>query len=162
MAVNVIAAIRHANAPLLRGNVKFTALEIAHRLNKSGYGHVSYQMMAWKTGYSRRTAINHMHKLVAMGIFAKTVYKLRDGYAINLYRCLLQIPAFYRTSPHTQAGESSARTLPTPRGEEAKELSLRDEIAQLRKGMRLWSQGSDQFNACQEKIAALQALQRPG
>jgi hypothetical protein len=36
MASNVLAAIRRC--PQLKGNKKFTSLEVAHLMNKSGYG----------------------------------------------------------------------------------------------------------------------------
>jgi hypothetical protein len=155
MASNILAAIRHA--PQLKGNLKFTALEVAHRMNRSGFGHVSYQFMAYKTGYSRRTVIRHMHKLTAMHIFQKTVYKLQSGFAINLYRCLLPIPAFYRASPATTHGDSVTPTLPTPKTAEAKELSLKEEIRLQRKGLQFLMEGSDRYQACLEKIAALEA-----
>ena len=70
-------------------------------MNGSGYGRVAYQLMAYATGYCRRTAIRHMHRLVTLGIFAKTVYRLANGYAINLYKCLLPREAFYRAAPQS-------------------------------------------------------------
>lgn len=155
MASNIIAAIRHA--PQLKANLKFSAQEIGHRMNAQGYGHISYSFMSYKTGYSRRTCIRHIRQLVAMGIFAKTIYRTANGYMVNLYRCLLPIPAFYRASPATTHGDSVTPTLPETRRTEAKELSLRQEIAQLRKGMRLWREGSEQYNACLEKLQVLEA-----
>jgi hypothetical protein len=160
MAVNVIAAIRHAKQ--LRGNVKFTALEVGHRLNKSGYGHVSYQFLSFKTGSSRRTVIRHMHKLTAMHIFQKTVYRTANGYAINLYKCLLPIPAFYRATPAMAHSDSLTPMLPEARGGDAKELSLAEEIRLQRKGLQFLSEGSPIYQACLEKIAALEVMQRPG
>ena len=155
MSANIIAALRSENQ--LHGNLKFTAIEVGHRMNTSGYGRVAYQMMAYATGYSRRTAIRHMHKLVRMGIFAKTVYRLANGYAINLYKCLLSPPAFYRRAPATTHGDSVTPTLPTPKTAEAKELSLKEEIRLQRKGLQFLMEGSDRYQACLEKIAALEA-----
>ena len=156
MSANIIAAIRRENQ--LRGNQKFTALEIGHRMNSSGYGHVAYQMMAHATGYSRRTAIRHMHKLVAMGIFAKTVYRLANGYAINLYKCLLSPPAYYRSAPVTTHGVSVSSILPTPKTDTEKNLSLREEIRRLEKGMHFLEPGGIPYEASREKLQRLQEM----
>lgn len=154
MSRNIIAAIRHA--PQLHGNVKFTALEVAHLMNKSGYGRVAYTFMAMKTGYCRRTVIRHMHELTAMHIFEKTVYRLKNGYAINLYKCLLPIPVFYLATPHGSSGDTLTPMLPTPGGKEEKSLSLREEIRLQRKGLQFLMEGSDRYQACLEKIRMLE------
>jgi hypothetical protein len=156
MARNIIAAIRHT--PQLHGNLKFTALEIAHLMNKSGYGRVAYTFMAMKTGYCRRTVIRHMHQLTDMHIYEKTVYRLHNGYAINLYKCLLPIPAFYRAAPHGSSGDSMSPMLPDPKAEEGKLLSLREEIRLQRKGLQFLMEGSDRYQACLDKILALEAV----
>jgi hypothetical protein len=118
-------------------------------------------MMSYKTGYSRRTAINHMHKLVALRIFSKTVYRLKFGNAFNLYKLLLPVPRLSRTIPSVGKGESAARTLPEPKTGEAKELSLEEELRRLRKGLRFLSNpDTPMYQACIEKIAALEALQQ--
>jgi hypothetical protein len=157
MATNVLTAIRHC--PQLRGNLRFTACEIGHLMNTSGYGRVAYQYMAHKTGYCRRTMISHMDKLVRLGIFAKTVYRLKFGNAINLYRCLLSLPRLACPSASVSKGASSARTLPTHKTEE-KELALGEEIRLLRKGLLfLTDTESEIYTSCQERIATLEALQ---
>ena len=159
MASNIIAAIRHASQ--LHGNIKFTALEVAHLMNKSGYGRVAYTFMAMKTGYCRRTVIRHIHQLTAMHIYEKTVYRLRNGYAINLYKCLLPVPAFYRAAPHGSSGDSVASILPPPKAEEGKSLSLEKKLEQARKGLRfLTNPNSPMYQACMERIAALEAVRR--
>jgi hypothetical protein len=159
MATNILAAVRQC--PCLHGNLKFTALELAHRMNAQGYGRVAHQMMAWKTGYSLRTAFRHMRTLLDLRVFAKTVYRTANGYGINLYRCLLSIPAFYRAAPATTHHDSLTSTLPTPKAAEEKSLSLREELARHRKGLRfLTNTESPMYQACVEKIAALEALQR--
>jgi hypothetical protein len=160
MATNVLTAIRHCAS--LHGNVKFTALEIAHLMNRSGYGRVAYQYMAHKTGYCRRTMITHMDKLVRLGIFAKTVYRLKFGNAINLYRCLLALPRLACPSSTVSKGANSAQTLPTPKAEE-KELSLQEEIRLLRKGLVfLTDTESEIYKSCQERITTLEALMHGG
>jgi hypothetical protein len=155
MASNIIAAIRHA--PQLKGNLKFTALEIGHRMNRSGYVRMAHQMIAWKTGYSLRTAYRHAAQLCAMGIFQKTVYRTASGYGWNLYKCLLPLPAFYLASPATTHGDSVSGTLPPAKTEEEKSLSLREEIRLQRKGLQFLMEGSDRYQACLEKIRALEA-----
>ena len=110
MAINIITAIRHCDK--LKSNLKFTAIEVAHLMNAQGHGRLTYTFMALKTGYCRRTAINHMHRLVELGIFRKTVTRLRFGHAWNLYQCLLPLLPFYRTAP---AVTQSARPLASPR-----------------------------------------------
>ena len=154
MSAAILSAIRHCSQ--LHGNLKFTALEIAHLMNKSGYGRVAYTFMAVKTGYCRRTAIRHMHQLTNMHIFEKTVYRLRNGYAINLYKCLLPVPAFYRAAPHGSSGDSVSPMLPDSKAEEGKLLSLREEIRLQRKGLQFLMEGSDRYQACLEKIQALE------
>jgi hypothetical protein len=61
MASNIIAALR----PMahLRGNTLLIATELAHRMNASGYGRVSYQFLAWKAHCCRRTAITQIGRL---------------------------------------------------------------------------------------------------
>lgn len=158
MASNVVAAIRRC--PQLNGNKKFTAQEVAHLMNKSGYGRVAYTFMAMKTGYCRRTVIRHMRYLTDERIYEKTVYRLQNGYAINLYKCLLPIPAFYRASPHGSSGDRLSPILPPAKAKEEKSLSLREEIARLRKGMRWWTEDSEQYAACLDELARLEALEQ--
>ena len=147
MSTPVITALRHDRR--LKGNLKFTALEIGHRMNAQGYGRIAYQMMAYATGYCRRTAIRHMHRLIDMGILAKTVYKLQNGYAINLYKCLLAVPAFYRDRPQRASGDRMSSILPDPKTEEEKALSLREELERHRKGLRfLTNPESEIYKAC--------------
>ena len=158
MAINIISAVRHCDK--LHGNLKFTAIEVAHLMNTQGYGRVAYTYMAVKTGYCRRTAIRHMHRLVTGRIFAKTVYKLQNGYAINLYKCLLPRVAFYRAAPQSRTSDSVAPILPDPKTEE-KALSLEAELERARKGLRfLTNPASPIYQACLEKIAALEALRQ--
>jgi len=156
MSTNIIAAIRSEKQ--LHGNLKFTAIELGHRMNQSGYGRVAYQMMAHATGYSRRTAIRHMHKLVAMKIFAKTVYRLANGYAINLYKCLLSPPAYYRAAPAMTHGDSVSSILPPPKTDTEKNLSLREEIRRLEKGMHFLEPGGIPYEASREKLQRLQEM----
>ena len=86
------------------------------------------------------------------------MYRLTNGYAINLYKCLLPIPAFYLATPHGSSGDSVSPILPDPKAEEGKLLSLREEIRLQRKGLQFLMEGSDRYQACLEKILALEAV----
>jgi hypothetical protein len=48
--------------------------------------------------------------------------------------------------------------LPDPKAEEGKSLSLREEIRLQRKGLQFLMEGSDRYQACLEKIQALEAV----
>jgi hypothetical protein len=84
MSRPIIAALRQQKQ--LRGNTFHVATELAHRLNPSGYGRVSYQFLAWKSHCCLRTAITQVKNLIAEGLFRKTVIRTREGYAWNLYQ----------------------------------------------------------------------------
>jgi hypothetical protein len=53
-------------------------------MNRSGYGCVSYQFLAWKAHCCRRTAITQIANLIAQDHFRKTVIRTKEGYAWNL------------------------------------------------------------------------------
>src|SRR5262245_42237062 len=86
MATQIIAALRPDKR--LRGNTFIIAKELAHRMNSSGYGRVSYQFLAWKAHCCRRTAISQIAKLTdpALGLFRKTVIRTKTGNTWNLYQ----------------------------------------------------------------------------
>jgi len=70
------------------------------------------------------------------------------------------VPAFYRDQAQRASGDRMSPTLPTPKTEEEKALSLRDELERHRKGLRfLTNPDSPMYQACVERIAALEALQ---
>lgn len=159
MSTQIISAIRSHGQ--LHGNKKFTAIEVGHLMNTSGYGRISYEMMGYKTGYSRRTAIRHMHALVAMQIFSKTVFRLANGYAINLYKCLLPIRAFYRAAPATTHGDNVTPILPPPKAEEEKSLALREEIRRQQWALDHLPMATVARESCQERLTQLLALTHP-
>ena len=156
MAINIIAALRHQ--PQLRGNTFLIAVELAHRLNGSGYGRVSYQFLAWKAHCCRRTAVTQIARLVALGLIRKTVLHTKEGYAWNLYQ--YRGPLGHTASPPvTTHGAKLARTLPPP--EREKDRSLREDLENQKKGLRfLTNPDSPIYQACLERIAALEALRR--
>ncbi len=158
MAIQIIAALR--TQPQLRGNTFLIAVELAHRLNGSGYGRVSYQFLAWKAHCCRRTAVTQIARLVALGLIRKTVLRTREGYAWNLYR--YRGPLVHTASPPvTTHGARPASTLPDPARE--KDRSLREDLERQRKALRLgiMTAGSDAWHKTCEEIARLEALLTP-
>lgn len=172
MSTQILAAVRQH--PQLSGNLKFTALEIAHRMNKAGYVRMAHQMMAWKTGYSLRTAYRHEARLTARRdpktdapnptrVFAKTVYRTAGGYGWNLYKCLLPIPAFYRAAPALARSATGTGTLPPAKTAEAKECSIEQELRGQRRVLaNAANKASPLYDHCREAIARLEALRRDG
>jgi len=149
MAVNLLAVLRQH--PQLKGSLKFTALEIAHRASSSGFVRVSYGYLASKTGLTIQTMITHVKRLEALGILRKQkVWLSARRCAVNLYTLLIR-------ARHTCATQKISEKLPEARGGEAKELSLAEEIRLQRKGLQFLSEGSPIYQACMEKIAALEA-----
>ena len=117
MATNILSALRPRVQ--LRGNTFLIATELAHRMNSAGYGRVAYQFLAWKAHCCRRTAITQVGNLIGMGLFRKTVFRTKEGYAWNLYQYIG--PRVHTASPPvTTHGARVASTLPTPKPEEEK------------------------------------------
>lgn len=157
MATNIISAMRRSDK--LRGNTFLIAVELAHRMNSAGYGRVSYQFLAWKAHCCRRTAVTHIARLVTLGLLTKTVIRTREGYAWNLYQ--YRGPLSHTASPPTAAhGASPASTLPD--AEREKDRSLREDLENQKKGLRfLTNPHSPGYQACLERIAALEAVRMP-
>jgi hypothetical protein len=155
MATNIISAVRHCDK--LHGNTFLIAVELAHRMNGSGYGRVSYQFLAWKAHCCRRTAVTQIARLVALGLIRKTVMRTREGYAWNLYQYRGALG--HTASPPVKAhGASPASTLPPP--EREKDRALREDLERQKKGLRFWTPGSAQWTKTCEEIARLEALRR--
>jgi hypothetical protein len=156
LATQIIAALR--TQPQLKGNTFLIATELAHRMNSSGFGRVSYQFLAWKAHCCRQTAVTHIAKLIDLGLITKTVLRTREGYAWNLYQ--YRGPRVHSASPPvTTHGPKGGRTLPPP--EREKDTALREDLETQKKGLRfLTNPDSPMYQACLEKITALEALQR--
>lgn len=109
MSALIIAALR--NEKQLHGNLKFTAIELGHLASRSGHARVSYDTLARKTGYHKRTIIRHVHRLLAMGILVKQMVRLTlTRFAVNSYRFL--------TAPdplHKRSSDRLAPALPKER-----------------------------------------------
>jgi hypothetical protein len=153
MSTAILAALRTQTQ--LQGNTFLIATELAHRMNGSGYGRVSYQFLAWKAHCSRRTAFRQIARLLEMGLISKTVIRTREGYAWNLYQ--YRGPRVHSASPPvTTHGDSLSATLPDP--EREKDTALRQDLERQKKGLRFWTPGSAQWTKTCEDIARLDAL----
>ena len=153
MSTSIIAAIRQL--PQLKGSLKFTAIEIAHRASSSGHARISYGYLAHKTGQSIKTMIRHVHRLISMGLLRKQTVRLTlTRFAVNAYTFLIPgvRPLHKRSTP--TVGE----ILTEP--EREKEHSLRQEIESLTKGMRFLTPGSEPYQSSFEKLIYLEALRR--
>ena len=158
MAINIIAALRHQ--PQLRGNTFLIAVELAHRLNSSGYGRVSYHYLAWKAHCCRQTAITHIARLLELGLIRKTVIRTRAGYAWNHYQYIG--PRTQTAAPPVTAhGQKGGSTLPDPGRE--KDTALRVDLERQKKALRLglMTEGSNAWHKTCEEIARLEALLAP-
>ena len=152
MSAAILSAIRsHAQ---LKGSLKFTALEIAHRASSSGFVRVSYGYLASKTGLSIQTMIAHVKRLEALGILRKQkMWLSARRCAVNLYTLLIR-------ARHTCSTQKTYEKLPEAREGQEKFGTLREDIDRLRRGMRLWTVGSEQYLACLEKVQTLEAIAR--
>jgi hypothetical protein len=168
MSTHILSDIRHCTQ--LSGNTFLVALELAHRLNSQGYGSVSYQFLAWKVHCSKRTAQRQVAALTDTEtetrrtarrsavpiLFRKTIIRTKTGNAWNLYHYIG--PRLSRAAPPaTTQGDTVAPILPPP--EREKEQSLRHELENLRKGLRLYgTPGTAHWHATMAKITTLEAL----
>src|SRR5918992_204512 len=67
MSKHIITSVR--KLPQLKGSLLLTAIELAHRADSyHGCVSVAYSYLASKTHQSRRTAMRHIRRLIALGI----------------------------------------------------------------------------------------------
>ena len=157
MSTTILAALRTRTQ--LHGNTFLIATEIAHRMNGSGYVRMAYAYIAVKAHCCERTAMRQVARLVEeYGVFRKYVFRTKYGNAMNLYQYRGTIP--HRASPPvTTQGDTVSSSLPDP--EREKDTALRQDLEHQRKGLRfLTNPDSPGYQACLEKITALEALQQ--
>lgn len=155
MSLAIITAIRQL--PQLKGALKFTAIELAHRAGGSGHVRVAYSYLAQKTGLSVRTIMRHIRRLIDLGIVEKHTTRLaRTRCAINLYVFTIRasVPL------HTRACDRTSQKLPETGKGEAKWGKLREAIETLARGMRLLTPGSVPYTSCLERLQTLRTMQR--
>lgn len=153
MSTHILTAVRSCGQ--LKGSLLLTAQELAHRASSSGFVRVSYGYLASKTHQSIRTMIRHVHRLEDLGLLRKQrVWISVNRCAVNVYELLIR-------PLHRRASVTVAEKLPEARREEEKFGTIGEEIARLRRGMRLWTLGSLQWQSCQEAVQRLEALLPP-
>ena len=151
MSLAIITAIRHLSQ--LKGSLKFTAIELAHRASQSGHVRVAYSYLAQKTGLSIRTMIRHVQRLEALGILRKQRVWIRvNRCAVNVYLLLVR-------PLHTRACDRTSQNIPDTGKGEAKLGTLGDAIETLERGMRLLTPGSVPHTSCVERLQTLRAMQ---
>jgi Helix-turn-helix domain len=153
MASPIIAAVRRRTD--LKESVQHTLQELAHIASVYGIARVSYDYLARKAHCSRRTAIRHIQKLIDAKIIRKTVLWIRGDFCeINTYKFII---AWDKRSVRG-GSDKLAPTLPLR--ERGKEISVRVELDNQRKALRLGyvTPGSVAWESAQEKITYLEGL----
>lgn len=154
MSLAIITAIR--SLPQLKGSLKFTAIELAHRASSSGHVRVAYSYLAQKTGLSIRTIMRHIRQLIDLGIVEKHTQRLaRVRCAVNRYVFTIR----KRVILHTRARDKTSQNVPDTGKGEAKWGTLGDAIETLERGMRLLTPGSVPYTSCVERLQVLMSLQ---
>jgi DNA-binding transcriptional ArsR family regulator len=153
MSLAIITAIR--SFPQLKGALKFTAIELAHRASRAGHVRVAYSFLAQKTGLTTRTMMRHIRHLVDLGVIEKHTRRCtRTRCEVNLYVFRIRGAGMV----HRRACDRCSQKFPnTSKGEE-KWGTLGDVIRQLEKGMRLLTPGSVPYASCLERLETLRAL----
>jgi hypothetical protein len=150
MSVHILAAIR--THPQLKGSLKLTAQEIAHRASSAGFVRVSYGYLASKTGLTIQTMITHIKRLEVLGILRKQkMWISARRCAVNLYTLLIR-------PLHKRSTQKSGEKLPEAQREEEKLLPLGEEIRRQRKALHFLTPGSPVWERTQEEIARLETL----
>jgi len=121
MSAIIIAALRREKQ--LQGNLKFTAIELGHLASQSGYARVSYDTLAHKTGYHKRTIIRHVHRLLAVGILVKqTVGLTLTRFAVSTYRFLVGTDHLHKRSSDRLSPDVPEERKQIPRTREEEHL----------------------------------------
>jgi len=155
MSKAILTTIRRL--PQLKGSLKLTALELAHMASGSGTISVPYAWLARKTGMCVRTMQRHIDRLIALQILTKTCERFSlSRWGTNRYTFLVRgVPILHKCAQDILSPLSSATE------KKEKSVSLRDEIAALERGMRLWTPGTEPYASCQERLTYLQGLRSP-
>lgn len=153
MSLSIITTIRHM--PQLKGALKFTAIELAHRASSSGYVRIAYSYLAQKTGLTIRTMIRHVQRLEALGILRK------QRVWIHVNRCAVNVYLLLVRPLHIHACDKTSQKVPDTGRGEAKWGTLGGAIETLERGMRLLTPGSVPYASCVERLHALRAMQPP-
>lgn len=153
LSAHIIAAIRTHRQ--LKGSLKFTALEIAHRASSSGFVRVSYGYLASKTGLTIQTMITHVKRLEALGILKKQrMWISPSRCAVNVYHLLV------RAVPR-RSTQICGEKLPEAREERDKSLALGEEIRLAERGLQFLTPGSIAYQSAWAHLERLRGLSSP-
>jgi Helix-turn-helix domain len=174
MAKPIIAAIRQRHD--MKESLIHTAIELAHRSSIYGVVRVSLRYLAQKCHCCKQTIINHLNKLIELGIIKKGPVVRVRGSAFcetNRYRFCI---AWERSSAQASTaqmynGQHSRPKFPhqekreeqrsVREDEQEKAGSIREQLANQKRMLpMLYTPGSDQWNRTCEEIARLEKLLR--
>jgi hypothetical protein len=168
MALPIITALRQRRD--LKESVLHTAQELAHRASIYGVVRVSNDYMGEKCHCHKRTFQRHVVKLEQAHILKKTVVKkvvkIRVGdrieerlrNEINTYTFVI---AWQKLPSNKALMDKIAINLPPQ--EREKNLGVREELENQKKGIRFLTPGTDLWQKVQEEIGRLEAfLRAPG
>lgn len=98
---------------------KFVLVKLADNSNDSGECWPSYDCIAKECEISRRSAINHVKKLIEMGLVKKTIRSGKNGNSSNIYHLVLDgelsaPPSESNTPPSEQSAPGGERDAPAP------------------------------------------------
>jgi hypothetical protein len=163
----IIAALRPMSQ--LKESLLHTAQELAHRASIYGITRVSLCYLAKKCHCCKQTIINHINLLIKYGVIKKfPLVKVKGNFfETGRYRFLIHWegkPVKLRPKPAQMCNSQNfGHNLPP---QEKREKSagkwgrIHEEIAQLKKGLWVLTQGSEPYEATQERIRYLQSVQR--
>ena len=163
MSTPIIAAVRHLSQ--LHESLLHTAQELAHRASIYGVVRVSLRYLAMKCHCCKQTIINHIKKLIELGVIRKRgPLRIKNTFCeINLYTFTIS----WQGKPGTkgaQMGNSQnfGPSLPTQGEREKKFGRIADEIRAIERSLHNFcTPGSDAYTASLEKIAELKRYLRP-
>jgi hypothetical protein len=164
MAIDIYASL-HAYTDV-KLSKQGTALLLAKHADANGVVKMSYKYIALLIKGCKRTAIRHMHSLIASEILFKKPLqwigpKRRDW---NVYQFCIK---FKRMSAHPFTGDTKAKRSSKPENpeEERKEAlrRVREDIQNLERGLRLYPPPDPEGRrACEEKLRRLRTLLAAG
>jgi DNA-binding Lrp family transcriptional regulator len=159
VALPIINAIRTRRD--LKQSLKDTGEELAHLASFYGVARVALTFLAVKCHCCKQTVINHLKKLEERGIIRKRKTQVKGSALCETNTYTFIIP-WKKTTAQTCNSQKIGRTLPTQEGRE-KNGSVREEIAQLTKGLRYldMTPGSLVYTATMERLAYLEGLLQP-
>jgi Helix-turn-helix domain len=108
MSKHIITAIRQQSQ--LHGPLLLAAIELAHRADgNNGIVQISYSYLASKCHQSRRTAIRHVNRLIAMGIIrCQRFWQPGNKWGVNRYIFLIR----WEKAAQTGNGDRMSSKLP--------------------------------------------------